>query len=414
MNRHIACILKSLWLFTQFLNSTSQAQDSPCCVAHAGVACINQECSDTICQLDPFCCSLAWDERCAMEAGVLCDSCRTTSACEVPLADLQELTMCELDVPVQCGAPEDIRTLIPDLKFGGRAWSTQTSRDVDWFEISLDSPQLLSIELWTQGSIGAVILDDQCPPTTLAEGVDGCSSITQACVPAGITRVVVRSLLFENISCEDDRSLYTIRTSLSPCTLDRLVNDRCDMALPIGVCETYTDTTNATTEPTWLASSCDEGAGLAFTHDAWFNFTANSSGIFQVNTCLAPTFDSRLAVYANCGGDLLACSDDACEDNGASCEFQLNCGATALIRVGGWGSGGPITLSIAPVSTISCTCPADLDGSGEVDSSDVALCLMELGSQNNLIDLDGDGEVSSGDLALILLSTGACNSEPMN
>ena len=390
--------------------SNALAQDGPCCSAHAGTGCASQDCLDTVCQLDPFCCSMSWDERCALEAGVLCQMCHASSVCDIPSADLEEMCVCVLDTPVDCAQLQDIRQLIPNVKYGGHAWSSATSRDVDWFEIELDSPQLLSIELWTRGSIGVAMVDDQCPPNTLAEGVDGCSSMTQACVPAGITRITVRSLLFENISCEDDRSRYTMQVSIGPCTLERLVNDRCDMALPMDVGTILTDTTYATTEPSWLPSLCNEGAGLAFTHDAWFHFTANVSGIFQASTCVGPTFDSRLAVYADCGGDVLACNDDACDGVGSSAEFQLTCGESALIRVGGWGSGGPITLTIDQLLTISCTCPADLDGSGEVDTSDVALCLLDIGNCGGAFDLDQDGEVSSGDLSIILLSTGACDS----
>ena len=390
--------------------SPAQAQTEPCCSSHVGTGCLNQQCNDTVCQLDPFCCSLAWDDRCAVEASVLCETCRPVDTCEIPTSDLEEMTMCESAAANTCDNVPDIRALIPDLKLGGRAWSTETNRDVDWFEITLDSPQLLSIQMWTQGPIALAIMDDQCPPTTLAEGVDGCPSITQACVPAGVTRVVVRSLLFENISCQDERSRYTIQASIAPCTLTPVVNDRCDMALPVGVGDTCTDTTNATTETTWLPNSCDEGAGLAFTHDVWFSFTATASGIFQASTCVGPTFDSRLAVYCDCGGDLLACSDDTYDGVGASAEFQMTCGATALIRIGGWGSGGLITFSLNSIATVSCACPADLDGSGEIDSADVGACLLEMGSFGGPADIDGDGEVSSGDIGLILLSAGPCDS----
>jgi hypothetical protein len=88
----------------------------------------------------------------------------------------------------------------------------------------------------------------------------------------------------------------------------------------------------------------------------------------------------------------------------------MYCGATALIRIGGWGTGGPITLSIDPIFTVSCSCPADLDNSGEVDTSDVALCLLDMGNIGGSSDIDQDGEVSTGDLSIILLSTGPCDS----
>jgi hypothetical protein len=54
-------------------------------------------------------------------------------------------------------------------------------------------------------------------------------------------------------------------------------------------------------------------------------------------------------------------------------------------------------------------CFADLDGSGEVDSGDVSICLLDTGPCVGCAsDLDGSGEVDSGDVSLCLLSTGPC------
>ena len=61
------------------------------------------------------------------------------------------------------------------------------------------------------------------------------------------------------------------------------------------------------------------------------------------------------------------------------------------------------------VCQISTVCYGELDGSGEVDSGDVALALLDSGSCAGCPgDLDGSGEIDSGDVALILLSSGAC------
>jgi hypothetical protein len=55
-------------------------------------------------------------------------------------------------------------------------------------------------------------------------------------------------------------------------------------------------------------------------------------------------------------------------------------------------------------------CFGDLDGSGEVDQGDVALCLLDYGPCPGCSgDLDGSGEVDFGDVALVLLSTGPCS-----
>ncbi len=63
----------------------------------------------------------------------------------------------------------------------------------------------------------------------------------------------------------------------------------------------------------------------------------------------------------------------------------------------------------AQANLLSTPCYGDLDGSGEVDSGDVALVLLDTGICVGCItDLDGSDEVDSGDIALVLLHTGAC------
>ena len=58
---------------------------------------------------------------------------------------------------------------------------------------------------------------------------------------------------------------------------------------------------------------------------------------------------------------------------------------------------------------LASACFGDLDGSGEVDSGDVALALLDSGLCPGCPgDLDGSNEIDSGDVALILLSSGAC------
>ena len=54
-------------------------------------------------------------------------------------------------------------------------------------------------------------------------------------------------------------------------------------------------------------------------------------------------------------------------------------------------------------------CIADLDGSGEVDTGDIAMALLEYGPCGGCpADLDGTGEVDFADVALILVDFGTC------
>ncbi len=43
-----------------------------CCTEHSSTACENLECSQTICEIDPYCCIFEWDDICVDEANELC------------------------------------------------------------------------------------------------------------------------------------------------------------------------------------------------------------------------------------------------------------------------------------------------------------------------------------------------------
>jgi hypothetical protein len=53
-------------------------------------------------------------------------------------------------------------------------------------------------------------------------------------------------------------------------------------------------------------------------------------------------------------------------------------------------------------------CPGDLDASGAVDASDLAIVLGAWGAKGGAADLDGNGTVDASDLAILLGAWGAC------
>lgn len=390
------------------LAASARAQQ-PCCEPHAGTGCHAAECAAAVCALDPFCCSSSWDARCAAEASVACDSCRPPTTCVPPPATLADVEACGSSTDDPCApVAGSTRVLTPESVAIGSVWSTTSARDVDWFEVNLAVASSVRVELWTAGPVGVAVLDTTCPPTVHAEAADGCPSICETCLPAGTWRITVRPLLFEPMPCGDPRGQYAIRVGVVPCEPTVPVNDRCDNPAAMGVGVVSFDCTHASTEPAWLPASCDEGSGLALTHDVWFAFTAPESATYTFSTCGVADFDARIALYDQCGGVVLACSDDACTDGGASMSAAMSCGQTALLRVGGWGHGSSGALRIEPNLTSGCDCAGDLDASGEVDGSDVAVLLLNFGEPAGASDLDGDGEVGSADLGLLLLLTGPC------
>jgi len=81
--------------------------------------------------------------------------------------------------------------------------------------------------------------------------------------------------------------------------------------------------------------------------------------------------------------------------------------AAAQATISLFKDGDPEFVS-APVLAPSA-CPADLDGDGEIGSSDLALLLGDWGTDDVAADLSGDGVVGSQDLAILLGSWGgAC------
>lgn len=44
-----------------------------CCAPHATPGCEEAACCEVVCENDPFCCGLTWDEDCATQAGFLCE-----------------------------------------------------------------------------------------------------------------------------------------------------------------------------------------------------------------------------------------------------------------------------------------------------------------------------------------------------
>ena len=62
-------VVAALWLSPAFAFANDP---TCCCTAHASTSCSDASCSATVCQVDPYCCSVQWDNTCASEAANLC------------------------------------------------------------------------------------------------------------------------------------------------------------------------------------------------------------------------------------------------------------------------------------------------------------------------------------------------------
>jgi len=112
----------------------------------------------------------------------------------------------------------------------------------------------------------------------------------------------------------------------------------------------------ATTDGPTLPTSCDEGSGLSFDNDIWYNYTATCTGTLVASTCNDATFDTRLAIYSGTAcppGTLVACNDDGvgCANFSSLMMATVNSGSSYKIRVGGFGGAtgsGDLSLSCTP------------------------------------------------------------------
>ncbi len=70
--------------------------------------------------------------------------------------------------------------------------------------------------------------------------------------------------------------------------------------------------------------------------------------------------------------------------------------------------GFAVVISGAVADAIADPCAADLDGSGEIDSADLAIMIAAWGSNDPVANIDGVGAVGQSDLAILLASWGDC------
>lgn len=124
-------------------------------------------------------------------------------------------------------------------------------------------------------------------------------------------------------------------------------------------------------------------------------------------------FDTKMAIYNSCptgSGQVIGCNKDACGLL-SSVTVSAVAGETYLIRIGGHnGATGEGTLTIDCEIDPTPTCPADLNGDGVVDVSDMLLLLGSWGPCTGCDeDITGNNEVGISDLLELLAQWGACS-----
>jgi len=191
-------------------------------------------------------------------------------------------------------------------------------------------------------------------------------------------------------------------------------NDECISATPIVSGAFPFNTGGATNSAPTIAASCTDGAGSAINKDLWFRYVADCTGTATISTCGAASFDTRIVVYnafscPTATSTVLACNDDA-SGCGTASSLTLNVTQDSLylVRIGSKsnvGGAGTLNITCAPAAQ----CPADINGSGTVDASDLAAVLGAWGTCSGCAaDVNGSGTVDASDLAAVLGGWGVC------
>jgi hypothetical protein len=76
------CVLNAGTICLESASSCGTPRSRPCSVASFLPGCEDRECCEVQCVLDPTCCQRAWDETCALAAGISCDI--DFSSCPAP------------------------------------------------------------------------------------------------------------------------------------------------------------------------------------------------------------------------------------------------------------------------------------------------------------------------------------------
>ncbi len=128
-------------------------------------------------------------------------------------------------------------------------------------------------------------------------------------------------------------------------------NDDCMNAIAIGQVEDEPFSTEmATTDGPAHPNDCTSAGASPDTlwKDVWYLFTADFTGTCAFSTCSSASFDTKIAIYGttNCpvsDDDLIGCNEDGPGCGGATsfATFEVVDGMSYLLRLGGWGDGGP-------------------------------------------------------------------------
>jgi hypothetical protein len=236
-----------------------------------------------------------------------------------------------------------------------------------WYDWTAGATGSMDLSTCAQSAIDTMISvydTAACQGTQLGCNDQFCGNQSQLSFPA--TSGNVYKIQVGGWNGQEGPGTFTINPTPPP-----PANDVCGSPVAISGAGPHAfDTTSATTG----AEGQNEGLCLAFgstfvDNDAWYTWTAGSTGLASLSVCGQSTVDTKVGIYPGSpacptNGSALACNDDACGLQSELC-FNVTSGQTYTIQMGVFpgANGGAGTFGIT-VGGPGAICQAD-DGTTE-------------------------------------------------
>jgi hypothetical protein len=141
-----------------------------CDAPHANPGCADESCCNLVCDLDPWCCSFSWDAAC-VNAAELCVEKACTIA--IPAGATPEGEPCYRRVNDGCNMPEDavFAPLACGQVISGK-WSTGSPRDTDWYALTLETAGQRRVRLQSEFPSETMVASGDCDGPFIIHRVD--------------------------------------------------------------------------------------------------------------------------------------------------------------------------------------------------------------------------------------------------
>ena len=321
--------------------------------------CEIEECCEDVCAIDPGCCGGDWDDCCVGAAAIICGLCAPEDA---PINDdcVNAIEAFDGVTPFDtaCASPDGpIHKGTPCSQLG---WE-DLGLDV-WFTYIATSTGPLSVNTCGQADFTTELaVYDGCVCPFTDEDLIGCSSGAETCLAGGA------NVIFDAV----EGNCYTIRvggfcvlagpgsiTIEAPQEPKAPPNDECADAITVLADQPLAFNNTLATTDGFPSVACNFLNQAQIELDIWYDFTPDVSATYEVSLC-ETFFDTKLAVYQGCACptpvEPIACNDDFC-DAQSRVSFDAFVGQCYKIRVGSFPNdpGGPGEVLVTQISEELC------------------------------------------------------------